>query len=113
MTNVSNSLAVVTGSATKWAADITLNNCKKVGKLCFCSVYAYKASGTITAEEALFSLPWVPTSAAYFTVVGRNTATGATEPITTYIETEYGTVRATSAHSGSNEVRCYFAYITT
>lgn len=113
LTNVSNSLAVVTGSATKWAADITLNNCKKVGKLCFCSVYAYKASGTITAEEALFSLPWVPTSAAYFTVVGRNTATGATEPITTYIETEYGTVRATSAHSGSNEVRCYFAYITT
>ena len=113
LTNVSNSLTVVTGSATKWAADITLNNCKKVGKLCFCSVYAYKASGTITAEEALFSLPWVPTSAAYFTVVGRNTATGATEPITTYIETEYGTVRATSAHSGSNEVRCYFAYITT
>lgn len=113
LNNVSNSLAVVTGSATKWAADITLNNCKKVGKLCFCSVYAYKASGTITAEEALFSLPWVPTSAAYFTVVGRNTATGATEPITTYIETEYGTIRATSAHSGSNEVRCYFAYITT
>lgn len=106
-------MTVVTGSATKWAADFTLNNCKKVGKLCFCSVYAYKASGTITAEEALFSLPWVPTSAAYFTVVGRNTANGATEPITTYIETEYGTVRATSDHSGSNEVRCYFAYITT
>lgn len=113
LNNVNSNLTVVTGTAVKWTADITINDCKKVGKLCFCNVYASKASGTITADESLFSVPWKPNNAAYFVVTGRNTTSGATEPIPVYIETEYSTIRATSAHSGSNEVRCYFAYITT
>ena len=105
---------MITAQATKWAAEIAVNDCKKFGKICFCNVHAYKATGTLVSDETLFSLPWKPNvnaNNAFISAVGRNRSNGTTGAITIRIDPEYNTVITTENYSNYNEVRCYIVYL--
>lgn len=91
-------------------AVINAADCRRYGNLCFCYVDAYKTSGTLVSEEALFKLPWKPILNTYFAAVGRNTASGASGLIQAAIVAQTGIVCTVGEASAYNEVRCQIAY---
>lgn len=106
-------MAAVTEQAKPWGAKVTINNCKKIGKIAFCEIWAYKESGTLIAQESLFSLPWKPESSnMHVCAVGRNTSTGITIPIVADIDDQYGVVRVNQNQDLVNEIRFYLVYLT-
>ena len=106
-------MTVITGQAKPWEAKVTLNNCKKIGKIAFCEIWAYKESGTLIAQESLFSLPWKPESSnMHACAVGRVTSTGATVPIIADIDDQYGVVRVNQSQDLVNEIKFYLVYLT-
>lgn len=106
-------MAAVTEQAKPWEAKVTINNCKKIGKIAFCEIWAYKESGTLIAQESLFSLPWKPESSnMHVCAVGRATNTGATVPVIVDIDEQYGVVRANQDQDSVNEIRFYLVYLT-
>lgn len=106
-------MAAVTEQAKPWGAKVTINNCKKIGKIAFCEIWAYKESGALIAQESLFSLPWKPESSnMHVCAVGRATNTGATVPVIVDIDEQYGVVRANQDQDSVNEIRFYLVYLT-
>lgn len=106
-------MTVITGQAKPWNAKVTTNNCKRIGKIAFCEIWAYKEYGTLIAQESLFSLPWKPESSnMHVCAVGRVTNTGATVPVIVDIDEQYGVVRANQDQDSVNEIRFYLVYLT-
>ena len=105
-------MAVITGQAKPWSAKVTTNNCKRIGKIAICEVWAFKESGTLIAQESLFSLLWKPEgSNMHICAVGRVTSTGVTTPIVVDIDEQYGVVRANQNQDSANEIRFYLVYL--
>lgn len=107
-------MTVMTGQAKPWSAKLTTNNCKRIGKIAICEVWAFKESGTLIAQESLFSLPWKPESTnMHICAVGRNTSNGITIPIVADIDDQYGAVRVNQNQDSVNEIRFYLVYLAT
>lgn len=105
-------MTVITGQAKPWSAKVTTNNCKRIGKIAFCEIWAFKESGALIAQESLFSLPWKPESTnMHICAVGRNTSTGITIPIVADIDDQYGVVRVNQNQDLVNEIRFYLVYL--
>lgn len=112
ITQLNRDMAVTTGQAKPWIAKVTTNNCKRIGKIAFCEIWALKESGTLIAQESLFSLPWKPESTnMHICAVGRNTSTGVTTPIVVDIDDQYGVVRTNQNQDSVNEIRFYMVYL--
>ena len=104
----------IIGQATEWSGKITVNDCKRLGKIAVCRVWAYKESGPLLANESILSLPWRGKGLADdVCAVGRVTSTGEVFPLVVNIDPDYAVVRVIQDQEKINEIRMQITYLVT
>lgn len=93
---------------------VYVNECRKIGKLCICHIYASHTSMDLNGNASICKLPWETIFGGYQLVVSvtaRNTASGATCQIPILLLPN-GLITPLNSCQGYQEIRGVFAYFS-